>query len=148
MRFDGSIDVPAPPERVWLAMLDVPSIATCVPGIESLQDVGGGAYVGVATTRLGPIAARFDLKGALMPDEASRTARVAVQGRERLTGTRVEATFEAKVRAVDAESAIDYTLDISLLGRLGQMGQAVFQDVARSITDRTAACLRERLAGG
>lgn len=148
MRFDGSIDIPIPIERVWLALLDVPSIAACVPGIESLDDVGGGAYVGVATARIGPIAARFDLKGVMMPDEASHIARVAVRGRERLTGTRVEATFEAKVRAVAAESAIDYTLDISLLGRLGQMGQAVFQDVARSITDRTAACLRERLANG
>jgi carbon-monoxide dehydrogenase small subunit len=148
VQFNGAFRVAAPLEAVWRALLDAPMLASCVPGAEDLRQAGPNRYEGTVKVRLGPIAASFALTGDVTADEESRRYTVGVKGRERLTGTIVQARFGAALHAQGETTHVDYALDLTLLGRLGQVGRAVLQDVARSMTEQTVACLRERLVAG
>jgi carbon monoxide dehydrogenase subunit G len=146
VRFDGDFSVGAPPERVRAVLLDVEGLATCLPGAEGVRQSEPGRYAGTLKVRLGPIAASFDLTGAL--EQSDDLVAFDVRGRERLTATVVRARFEARLAAADHGSRVAYALDVNLLGKLGQMGQAVFQDVARKMTAQTIACLQQRIERG
>jgi len=146
VRFDGDFSVTAAPDRVRAVLLDVEGLATCLPGAEGVRPTEPGRYAGTLKVRLGPIAASFDLTGALQPSDD--LIAVDVRGRERLTGTLVQARFEARLSAAEPGARVAYVLDVTLLGKLGQMGQAVFQDVARKMTAQTVACLRQRIEHG
>jgi uncharacterized protein len=145
MQVNGAFEVAAPLEKVWGALLDARTLASCVPGAGDLREVGPNRYDGTVKARIGPIAATFALTGDVAADEEARNYTVDVRGRERLTGTLVQARFGTALHADGDRTHVDYSLDLTLLGRLGQMGQAVIQDVARKMTAQTVECIQARL---
>ena len=146
MRFDGSFDVTAQPARVRAVLLDVPVLAACVPGAENVRETGPNEHAGTVKLRLGPMSTAFELTGTLR-EEADAIA-VDVKGRERLTATLVDAAFSTALSAEGRGTRVSWTLDVTLRGRLGQMGQAVFQDVARRMTEQVVACIKRRIESG
>lgn len=143
MRFDGSFAVAAPRDKVRATLVDVPGLAACVPGAENVRQSGPNEHAGTVKLRLGPMSTAFELTGTLR--EEADTIRVDVKGRERLTGTLVEAGFSAALSAQGDGTSVNWSLDVTLRGRLGQMGQAVFQDVARRMTEQVVACIKSRI---
>ena len=146
MRFDGSFDVTATTERVRSVLVDVPTLAACVPGAENVRETGPNEHAGTVKLRLGPMSTAFELTGTLR--EEAGTIAVDVHGRERLTGTLVDAAFSTGFDAEGQGTRVTWALDVTLRGRLGQMGQAVFQDVARSMTEEVVACIKRRIESG
>jgi carbon monoxide dehydrogenase subunit G len=146
MRFDGSFDVTSTRERVRTVLLDVPTLAACVPGAENVRESGPNEHAGTVKLRLGPMSTAFELTGTLR--EQADAIDVDVKGRERLTGTLVEAAFSTALSPEGQGTRIAWTLDVTLRGRLGQMGQAVFQDVARGMTEQVVACIKRRIESG
>jgi carbon monoxide dehydrogenase subunit G len=146
VRFDGSFDVTAPQERVRVVLLDVPTLAACVPGAENVRETGPNEHAGTVKLRLGPMSTAFELTGTLRDEPDG--IHVDVRGRERLTGTLVEAAFSTVLSAEGQGTRVAWALDVTLRGRLGQMGQAVFQDVARGMTEQVVACIKRRIESG
>jgi len=56
MKFEQTIELPgASPERVWAFVMDVPSVATCIPGCEGVEALGDDRYKAVVKLKVGPI---------------------------------------------------------------------------------------------
>jgi len=56
MKFDQTIDLSgASPERVWAFVMDVPSMAKCIPGCDGVEDLGNNHYKAVVKIKVGPI---------------------------------------------------------------------------------------------
>jgi carbon monoxide dehydrogenase subunit G len=146
VRFEGSFAVTSTRERVRDVLLDVPTLAACVPGAENVRETGPNEHAGTVNLRLGPMRTAFELTGTLR--EEPEAIEVDVRGRERLTGTLVEAAFSTALSAEGQGTSVAWALDVTLRGRLGQMGQAVFQDVARSMTAEVVACIKRRIESG
>ena len=146
MRFDGEFDVTAPVDDVWQALLDVETVSGCLPGASGVRKIGPDRYTGALSVKLGPISTHFDLTGDVNAIADERTYRVGISGRERITGTLVQSAFAVHLQPNTAGTHCRYELDITLRGKLGQLGQAVFQDVARKMTQQTISCLQARLS--
>ena len=56
MEFDNTLDVPLPPAKAWLVLLDIERIARCIPGAELTEVVDAQTYKGRVAVRLGPVA--------------------------------------------------------------------------------------------
>jgi len=61
MKFEHSATIAAPIERVWAFLMDVPSVAKCAPGVESVEPLGNDRYRGTLKISVGPI--RLALQG-------------------------------------------------------------------------------------
>jgi carbon monoxide dehydrogenase subunit G len=146
VRFDGTFAVVSPPERVRSVLIDVPTLAACVPGAENVRETAPGEHAGTVKLRLGPMSTAFELTGTLR--EGPDAIEVDVKGRERLTGTLVEAAFSSALSPDAQGTSVAWALDVTLRGRLGQMGQAVFQDVAGRMTEQVVACIKRRIESG
>ena len=59
LRGKGAVDVPAPPEKVWQALLDPESLKKVIPGCHSVSLVGPNHYKAEVSLGVGPIKGRF-----------------------------------------------------------------------------------------
>jgi hypothetical protein len=59
MMMTGEQLLAAPRESVWAKLNDAEILRVCIPGCESLDAVRGNEFQAVATTKVGPIKARF-----------------------------------------------------------------------------------------
>ena len=90
MEFDNTLEVPLPPADAWAVLLDIESIATCIPGAERTAVVDdrtpdsitpGRAYKGKVAVRLGPVALTLAGHATFEAiDDARHTAKVRARG--------------------------------------------------------------------
>ena len=59
MRVENTVQIPAPLERSWELIQDVPSIAPCIPGAELTEVVSDDAWRGKVRIKVGPTALQF-----------------------------------------------------------------------------------------
>ena len=55
MKLEQSVAVQAPKAKLWDLLMDVPRVAKCVPGVESVEALGDDKYRGTLKVSVGPI---------------------------------------------------------------------------------------------
>lgn len=55
MEFNMSMVVPATPEELWKTLIDVPSISSCIPGCENVEEIARlEFYKAAVKQKIGP----------------------------------------------------------------------------------------------
>ena len=145
MLIEHRITVPAPPERVWAFMMDIPAVSSCVPGVGAVARIDDSTYSGVMTVRVGPIQIRLDGRVILAErDEAAGQARMDLQAADK----RVNGAVNAKMRmqlspssAGDDRTDVEIRTDANVMGKLGEFGQGVIRKKADQIVQEFASNL-------
>ena len=78
MELSDQFSVGAQPSEVWRLFWDLPRVARCLPGCESITSTGPDAYRARLAQRVGPFKVAFDLDLAV--EEAVEMERVVVSG--------------------------------------------------------------------
>lgn len=147
MILDHKITVPASPERAWALLMNIPEVATCVPGVESVKQTGPDTFLGVVGVRVGPVAVR--LEGQLRIVELDPVAR-----RARLDGEATDRRIRGAVSGKswvqleprdDGQTELLVHTEASIFGKLGQFGQAVLKKKADQLVAEWAANLARKL---
>jgi carbon monoxide dehydrogenase subunit G len=148
VRFEYTIRVVAPAERVAAFLLDVPAVAACVPGVEGVEPDGAGVYRGVMKVKVGPVS--LMLAGRVheeLRDEATGTARLRAEAADRRVGGSVRASLALEVVALGVEeSEVRVVSDAHLLGKLGEFGQPLLRKKADQVFAEFSETLRQRLS--
>ena len=148
MRIEQEFAVPAPAERVWAFLMDVPAMAQCIPGAAGVEPVDDTTFTATVTTRIGPITASFGCKIVVVAlDEATRTGTVEVSGRDARIGGGVKARVTMTLSESDGQTRVRIVSDVDILGKIGQYGHGMVTKRANAMLDEFAACARARLAG-
>jgi carbon monoxide dehydrogenase subunit G len=146
---DQSVTIPAPIERVWNFMMDVPAVSTCVPGVEGFEQVSEDVYKGVIGIKVGPVG--LHMKGQVTLVEQSRddwTARMDVEAIDRRIPGNVNAKAWMKLTPrEDGQTDLTIHTDASILGKIGQFGQAVMKKKADQIVGEFARNMSSKLGG-
>ena len=135
MIIDQHATLPAPANRVWDFMMDVPAVSRCVPGVESVTEQDPDTYLGVLKIKVGPIGIR--LEGRITVAERNKEAWRA-QMDVQATDRKVNGTVNAKMTMTltprsDGQTDMDVHTDAAILGKLGEFGQPVMRRKADQI---------------
>ena len=140
MILDHKVTVPASPERVWEFLMDVPAVAACVPGVESVEQRGNDEYVGALRVRIGPI--NVLLEGNVTVTERNvdeRRAEMRVEAVDRRIRGAVNATSTMQLEPLDdGMTALSVHTDAAVLGKLGEFGQPIMRRKADQIMQEFA----------
>jgi carbon monoxide dehydrogenase subunit G len=141
MKFDHSARIPATRERVWAVIMDVPLVATCVPGVESVEALGNDVYRGTLRVKVGPIG--LSLNGDVSiteKDEQAGTASMRADAADRKVGGMVKATMQMSLNpAGDGVTELRIVTDAQVGGRIGEFGQPIIKKKADQIMQEFAA---------
>jgi uncharacterized protein len=147
MRFESAFSSPVPADAVFGAMMDVRSIASCLPGATIGDETDDGAMQATVAVRVGPI--RMTYGGTVRVEDVdaeARTATMRVSAREQRGQGGAEATVALSVEQRDGAAHARMLTDLAVTGRVAQMGAGVMQEVANSMVTQFADCLSSRLA--
>ena len=145
MEFTGSLDIDAPRQAVWDLLLDFDRLATCGPGVESIERVDATharvrAKVGVGFMTLG-----FTIELELVETQAPDRAVIRATGDA--PGTSVEANGSMHLSGpAEGPTRMDYAATVELFGALAGVGSRMIEGTAAKLIDQTFDCVRAQLA--
>jgi uncharacterized protein len=130
MLIKADFEVPAPVEKVWDYLLDVPRMAPNLPGTELTEVIDQDNYKGRVTIKMGPVSMRFAGDVEIVErDEANRTAVINAAGAdERGRGQASMVLTATLVRAGDG-TKVNIAQDLQISGAAAQYGRGMITDV-------------------
>jgi carbon monoxide dehydrogenase subunit G len=148
MKFEQTIDLPgAAPDRVWDFVMDVPSMAKCIPGCDGVEDLGNNHYKAVVKIKVGPIGLSLASDISIVEkDETNRTASLLVEAADKRVGGAVKATMSMKLTPEGDGTKLEVVTDANVMGRIGDFGQPIIRKKADQTLQEVAANLRKALA--
>ena len=147
MTFTQECVIPVERERLWDFLMDVPKVGHCVPGVETIEAVDGGAYKGGLNVHVGPI--RLALHGTITVEEADGTAgraRMRAEANDRRLGGGIRARLSLTLSPAEAGTRVQIDTDLAVLGKIGEFGQPVIKRKADAILEEFVRNLRATLA--
>ena len=149
MNFEQRCTISAPREAVWDLMMDIPAVATCIPGVTKVEQVEGNKFKGTMSVAVGPI--RLSLEGNIAVEKQDKTtweAAMKADAAERRVGGGVDATVTMKLDEKGPnETEVLITTVANFLGRVGEFGQPVIRKKADSTLKDFANNLQKKLSG-
>lgn len=147
MEFEHRCTIPVSRLALWEFLLDIPRMATCVPGMESITSSGDASYSGQMRVKFGPI--RMTFQGT-MTIETRDPARWLVGARSEANDRRVGGGVHINTRLLLLESEPEVTelvvqTQARLFGKLGEFGQPVIRKQADTMLAGFARNLVERV---
>ncbi|HEU0235816.1 MAG TPA: SRPBCC family protein [Candidatus Limnocylindrales bacterium] len=150
MILDQQVVIPVPADRAWEFLMDIPAVSRCVPGVESIEQVDDDTYNGALKVKVGPIG--VTLKGTVTVAERDRAAyrsRMTVQASDKRLNSAVSAqAVMTLVPRSETETEMRIHTESSILGKLGEFGQAVMRKKADQIIAEFARNMARELGGG
>lgn len=149
MNWQNSFDVEAAPDAVFSTLVDIPSIAPCMPGAQLTGQTDDGGYEGTVKVKLGPISAQYRGKARLTEtDPAARRAVMLAEGAETRGQGTASATITAVCRPAGTGTTVEIETDLRITGKVAQFGRGVIQDVSAKLIGQFADCLATSVLGG
>jgi carbon monoxide dehydrogenase subunit G len=143
IELDHSFTVPVPPDQAWDVLLDVETIAPCMPGA-TVDEVDGDVVNGRIKVKVGPVSLTY--KGTAKFTERNPETRVVVveaAGKE----TRGAGTASATVRASLAPEASGSGTEVTMHTTMNVTGRGVMVEVGGKLVEQFAANLAKLIAG-
>lgn len=141
MKFTGSIAVPALPAAVFDKLNDPQFFASCVQGVEDLEEIDPTHYKAVLATKIAFIRFRFDISVEIV--EQVRPERVVAKSEGKPIGSagRLSSTSSVTLSETEGGTEVAYEIDMVMTGKLGSIGQPVLKSKAREMEKDFAANL-------
>jgi carbon monoxide dehydrogenase subunit G len=148
MILEGQFTIPAPQDRVWSAIWDIPTLASWVPGCTSAEQIDATTYRAHLEQQVGFLKAGFDLVLRVAEMDAPRLIRLHGEGEDRKLRSNIQADITVELEPAPEGTLLRYRQDVSVLGRLGALGFPLIQRKAKEIEAEFARRARAGLAGG
>jgi uncharacterized protein len=149
MIVNSAFSVPASGAQVWAYLLDVQRVARCLPGAELTEVVDDKNFKGRVKVKLGAMDLSFAGTVTVVEmDDAGGRAVMKASGREEKGKGQAEATVTATITEGDAGTDIRIVQDIQMSGPVAQFGRGLIDDVAGTLIQQFAACMKQELSRG
>jgi uncharacterized protein len=146
MLIKSDFEVTEPVEKVWQFFEDIPQVATCLPGAELTEDLGGEKYKGRVAVRMGPVRLQFAGTAEITErDEAAKRVVVHAAGAEEKGRGQASMVVTATLARAGRGTRVDVTQDLQLAGAAAQYGRGMIADVTSVLMTDFAANMQDRI---
>ena len=146
MKFSGTVEIAAPRDAVFAFVTDPTRVATCGPGVESVEVVDETHFRVKAKVGVGFIKAHFLIEMHLAHLEPPETAWIT--GRGHAPGSAVDGSARMRLRELAPDrTAMEWESDVNIAGTLASVGARLIEGSARKMIDQTFDCIRAKVEG-
>ncbi len=145
MEFTGTVEIDAPRAEVWALLLDFDQLATCGPGVQSIEHLDTTharvkAKIGVGFMTLG-----FTIDLELV--EVEEPDRAVIRATGSAPGNQVEANGHMRLTGpAEGPTTMTYEATVELFGSLAGVGSRMIEGTAGKLIDETFECVRAKLS--
>jgi carbon monoxide dehydrogenase subunit G len=142
MQFAGQVKVKAPRAAVFAAVRDARFFASCVEGVSELVELAPDRYAATLVTKVAYMSFKFKVTVEVVRADEPRAIEARIEGTPLGIVGRLAATGLTTLTEAGDETLIDYSVDASLTGKLGSLGQPVLRAKAKEMERQFAARLQ------
>ncbi|HWO40908.1 MAG TPA: SRPBCC domain-containing protein [Candidatus Eisenbacteria bacterium] len=133
MKFQGSLMIARPVEKVWDFLWNVEKLSRCIPGCQSVRTIKEREkYELKIEDSVGPITVRFDMLADVKKLDPLKRIEIAMQGKDFKAGG-VRQTMTLALAPKGNETEIGFETDVSVFGRLGTLGYPFVKKKAEAV---------------
>jgi uncharacterized protein len=149
MDFEKHVVIPSTIDEAWTFLMDVPAVSRCLPGVASVEELGDDVYAGVMNVRVGAVKVKFQGRIEVTErDPVAHRASMRVQGDDKRIGGAMTATIQMQLtERREREVDLHVVSEAAVLGKLGELGQAVVLKKADQIMTQFAGNVAQALGG-
>jgi|GEM_PF-132464 len=148
MELTNEFTVDVPVEEAWRVLTDLERIAPCMPGA-ALEEVEGDEYRGVVKVKVGPVTAQYRGKASFVErDPTGHKAVLKAEGRETRGQGNASATITAMLEPSGTATRVSVVTELSITGRVAQMGRGVLADVSTKLLGQFVQSLESTVLAG
>ncbi len=146
MTMTGEVQLPASRETVWEKLNDPDVLKGCLPGCELFERLSENEFQAVATTKIGPVKARFKGKVRLSDLDPPNGYKISGEGEGGVAGF---AKGGASVLLSDKEGGtlLTYNVQAQVGGKIAQLGQRLVVGAAKKVADDFFEKFAQAVAG-
>jgi uncharacterized protein len=145
MNVSGEFSIKAPRAAVFDTIRDPKSFISLVDGIKDLKEIDPTHYEAVFETKIAYLNFKFKVMVEVLKLEIGEIA-AKIEGTPLGVVGRLTATTSTVLTEDGDGTKISYSVDASLAGKLGSMGQPVLRSKAKDLEKLFVSRLRERFA--
>ncbi|HEX4833337.1 MAG TPA: SRPBCC family protein [Trebonia sp.] len=146
MIINSDFEVTQPVDKVWKFFDDIAQVASCLPGAELTEDLGGGKYKGGVAIRMGPVRLQFAGNADIMSkDDAGKKIVVQASGADEKGRGQAAMTVSATLSARGRGTRVDVRQDLQLSGAAAQYGRGMIADFSAIMMRDFAATMADRI---
>jgi uncharacterized protein len=147
MLIKNDFEVAEPVEKVWQFFSNIPQVASCLPGAELTEDLGGDKYKGQVAIRMGPVRLQFAGTADITErDETARRIVVHAAGADEKGRGQASMTVTATLAQSGRGTRVDVTQDLQLSGAAAQYGRGMISDVSSVLMRDFSVNMQDRIS--
>ena len=144
----GEITVAAPQDAVFKALSDAPLFASCIEGVRDLKAIDASHFRAVLETRIAYLRFNFKVDVEIARLSPPNEIEAKIEGTPLGIVGRLTATATTRLHEAGGQTVIHYSIDATLTGKLGSMGQPVLMAKAKDMEKHFTQQLLAAFAGG
>jgi uncharacterized protein len=137
MLIKADFEVPAPVDRVWDYLLDVPRMAPNLPGTELTDVLDEDNYKGRVTIKMGPVSMRFAGDVEIVErDAANHRAVINAAGADERGRGQASMVLTATLAKAGSGTKVNIAQDLQISGAAAQYGRGMITDVTNVLVQQ------------
>ena len=134
MEMSGEYRISASREVVWGALNEPEVLKACLEGCEKFDKISDSGFEAIVTTKVGPIKTTFDCTLQLSDIDPPKAYTLSGEGDGGASGF-AKGSVSVLLSESEGITVLNYDVDASLRGKIGQMGSRVIDSVAKMMAD-------------
>lgn len=148
MRVTGEIEITAPAPEVWDIFLDPERLCAVMPGCEHATRLDATRYEATLATKVQFMTIRARASAELLEVDPPTRLVAELMGETAVLAGAFRATMEVDLTPSGAGSCLRYTIDLSVLGRLGSLGEPIIRSTASRLAAEFATNISSLMERG
>ena len=142
MDISGALIVEAPREAVFDRLQNPSVFVTLVDGVQDLKEIDATHYAAVFETKVAYLRFKFKVAVEVLRIVRPREIVAKIEGTPLGIVGRMSATTVTTLSEVASGTQVNYSVDATMAGKLGSMGQPVLRSKAKEMENQFARNLR------
>lgn len=138
MKLNGAVIVNAPMEKVWNLFIDPTQLCRVIPGCEQARQLDETHYEAVLSVKVQFMTIRSNARGTLLKAEPPQHLVVELMGEPVAMAGAFRAQVSIDLSAIADATNVQYAMDLTMLGRLASLGEAIVRSTSRQLTAQFA----------
>lgn len=134
MEIKGEYQIASSRETVWAALIDAEVLKRCIPGCESLEQVGDNEFSASVLSVIGPVKARFKTEISLQDLNPPESYTLVGHSKAGVAGFG-RGSAKVVLTSQDGGTLLRYTADFKVGGKLAQVGSRLVLGATRKVAD-------------
>src|SRR5499427_2214128 len=134
MTMNGEVQLNASREAVWARLNDAETLKVCIPGCEQLDKLSDTEFQAIATTKIGPVKAKWKGKVQLTDLDPPNGYKISGEGEGGIAGF-AKGGAVVKLSDKDGGTLLSYNVEAQIGGKLAQLGQRLINGTAKKLAD-------------